>query len=141
MNFPIGTIIAWKNTAIPAGWAVCDGSNDTAALVDRFVMGASVDGDIGTTGGASYHSHVTPNTGTRNSHNHGGSKSQAVGASNGPQGTVGTGATDAPASHGHGTVTAQNISYENAHSHTTPNTDNSSNFPAYKKRVYIQRIS
>ncbi len=39
---PKGGIIMWSGevTAIPAGWILCDGKNNTPDLADRFVLGA-----------------------------------------------------------------------------------------------------
>jgi hypothetical protein len=45
-DLPIGSIVSWKNIAIPSGWAVCDGQNGTPDLRDRIPRGASVDGDL-----------------------------------------------------------------------------------------------
>ncbi len=58
---PVGGIIMWSGaiSAIPAGWALCDGNNDTPDLTDRFVIHADADSDgtrnVGTTGGAHTH--------------------------------------------------------------------------------------
>jgi len=43
--FPIGGIIMWSGTiaAIPTGWALCNGSNGTPDLRDRFIIGANQD--------------------------------------------------------------------------------------------------
>jgi hypothetical protein len=42
---PIGGIIMWSGTiaSIPSGWALCNGSNSTPDLRDKFVIGAGVD--------------------------------------------------------------------------------------------------
>lgn len=42
---PAGIIAMWSGTiaTIPLGWALCDGTNDTPDLTDKFVIGASVD--------------------------------------------------------------------------------------------------
>lgn len=42
---PIGGIIMWSGTIanIPSGWALCNGSNGTPDLTNRFVIGAGVD--------------------------------------------------------------------------------------------------
>ena len=42
---PIGSIIIWSGTvvSIPTGWQLCDGTNGTPDLRDRFVVGASQD--------------------------------------------------------------------------------------------------
>ena len=43
---PIGGIIMWSGTIanIPTGWALCNGSNSTPDLRNRFVVGAHSDG-------------------------------------------------------------------------------------------------
>ncbi len=140
MDFPIGTIIAWDNAAIPDGWAVCNGNNGTPNLVGRFIRGAELDDDLRVTGGADSHYHTAPNTGYAGSHNHGGSKSFSASAPSGITGTLGTGATHADESHGHGTITAF-ISTEGNHYHTTPNTDAANNIPVHIKRVFIMRVA
>jgi microcystin-dependent protein len=50
---PIGSIIMWFGTVgnIPTGWAVCDGTNGTPDLRDRFVVGAGSTYSVGDTGG------------------------------------------------------------------------------------------
>lgn len=42
---PIGCIIMWSGTiaSIPSGWRLCDGTNNTPNLRDKFVIGASTD--------------------------------------------------------------------------------------------------
>jgi hypothetical protein len=46
---PRGAIIMWSGaiTDIPGGWVLCDGTNGTADLRDRFIMGAGGEGDKG----------------------------------------------------------------------------------------------
>ncbi|MGM0614766.1 MAG: hypothetical protein ACQES7_04305 [Pseudomonadota bacterium] len=50
---PIGGIILWAGDVedIPSGWALCDGTNGTPNLQDRFIRSATSNADIGTTGG------------------------------------------------------------------------------------------
>ena len=45
-TIPIGGIIMWSGTIanIPTGWALCNGSNSTPDLRNRFVVGAHSDG-------------------------------------------------------------------------------------------------
>lgn len=45
---PRGAIMIWSGTSynIPSGWALCDGSNGTPDLVDRFVLGTSTGSGI-----------------------------------------------------------------------------------------------
>ena len=51
-SLPIGAICIWKGSigTIPSGWAVCNGSNGTPDLRDRFIMGSNLS-EIGQTGG------------------------------------------------------------------------------------------
>lgn len=62
---PSGGIIIWSGaiSAIPAGWQICDGTNGTPDLTDRFVLHADADSggtnDVGDTGGASTHTLTT----------------------------------------------------------------------------------
>ena len=68
--FPRGGIIMWSGSInnIPAGWALCDGSNGTPDLRDRFIVGAGGSYNVGSTGGANS---VALNTNQIPSHNHG----------------------------------------------------------------------
>lgn len=49
-----GIIVMWSGakTAIPAGWALCDGNNGTPNLQDRFIVGAGNTYAVGDNGGA-----------------------------------------------------------------------------------------
>jgi microcystin-dependent protein len=53
---PVGGILLWTQSAVPDGWAVCDGSVtnglQTPDLSGLFVMGADADHPAGSTGGA-----------------------------------------------------------------------------------------
>jgi microcystin-dependent protein len=51
---PIGSIIMWfgASTSVPTGWQVCNGTNGTPDLRDRFVVGAGSSYSLGDTGGA-----------------------------------------------------------------------------------------
>jgi len=57
---PTGFIGMWSGLLanIPSGWALCDGTQGTPDLRDRFVVGAAAGVDPGTTGGASTLSHT-----------------------------------------------------------------------------------
>ena len=54
---PAGVIVMWSGEIgdIPDGWALCDGSDDTPDLTDKFICGSD-GGDLGTTGGSSTYS-------------------------------------------------------------------------------------
>jgi hypothetical protein len=57
---PSGLISLWHGllSAIPSGWALCDGQNGTPDLRDRFVKGAAAGQNPGTTGGSPTHTHA-----------------------------------------------------------------------------------
>ena len=59
---PQGVIVMWsgQTTAIPTGWALCDGTNGTPNLIDKFIMGASASNET-TTGGANSRTLSTAN--------------------------------------------------------------------------------
>lgn len=40
-TIPVGGIIMWSGITIPTGWALCDGSNSTPDLRNRFIVGAN----------------------------------------------------------------------------------------------------
>ncbi len=66
-SLPIGSILIWSGTvaSIPTGWQLCDGTNGTPDLRDRFVVGArqdsggmamtTVSGSLTKTGGEAKH--------------------------------------------------------------------------------------
>lgn len=45
---PTGGIIMWSGSTVPTGWYLCDGTNGTPNLTDKFVLAGAL-GDIGTT--------------------------------------------------------------------------------------------
>ncbi len=54
---PTGAIIMWSGAIpdIPGGWSLCDGTDGTPDLTDRFVAGAGGQYDVGDTGGSDEH--------------------------------------------------------------------------------------
>jgi len=66
---PSGGIIIWSGSAaaIPTGWLLCDGTNSTPNLRDRFVVGAGTTYAVGATGGAAT---VTLSTANLPAHTH-----------------------------------------------------------------------
>ena len=57
---PQGIIAMWSGAVnnIPGGWALCDGTNGTPNLRDRFIVGAGSTYAPGATGGANTHTHT-----------------------------------------------------------------------------------
>lgn len=110
-GFPTGGIIMWSGTiaTIPTGWALCNGSNGTPDLRDRFIIGArsddagvaktNVTGSLTSTGGA-----ATAVSDSQGAHTH--------------SGTTDSSNVTLPA-HTHG-LSGVTISSSGAHTHTTP---------------------
>lgn len=83
-GIPKGGVIMWSGAVnqIPAGWALCDGTNGTPDLRDRFIVGAGSGYAVGASGGEATHvltvnempshTHIQDaHTHTQNDHNHG----------------------------------------------------------------------
>jgi len=49
---PTGGIIMWSGASVPGGWSLCDGTNSTPDLRDRFIVSSGSAYSIGNTGGA-----------------------------------------------------------------------------------------
>ena len=76
-SFPTGGIILWSGSvaSIPSGWALCNGSNGTPDLRNRFVVGAGSTYAVDATGGSAdaivvSHTHTATSTVTDPSHDH-----------------------------------------------------------------------
>lgn len=81
-SVPAGVIVMWSGplSAIPQGWALCNGSNGTPNLSDRFITGVASGENPGATGGSNTvtltasqlpaHTHAFT-TSTGGSHSHG----------------------------------------------------------------------
>ena len=56
-TLPIGTILPYAGNLsdIPHGWVLCDGTNGTPDLRDRFLTGAGLLYTLGSIGGENYH--------------------------------------------------------------------------------------
>jgi len=54
---PSGTIVMWSGSSasIPSGWQLCDGTNGTPDLMDKFIVGAGSTYAVGATGGEATH--------------------------------------------------------------------------------------
>lgn len=67
---PSGVIVMWSGstTSVPSGWALCDGTNGTPDLKDRFVVSVGPSYAVGAVGGVAS---VTLTAAQMPSHNHG----------------------------------------------------------------------
>ncbi len=112
----VGSICMWSGSiqSIPTGWSLCDGSNGTPDLREKFIIGASLtDGGIPKTDITGSHTQTGGSKdATLVSHNHGGST--------GNDGDHGHGNTGSGGSHSH------NIHGGGSHNHGG-NTSNQSN--------------
>ena len=112
VSFVSGMILIWSGAenAIPSGWVLCNGSNSTPDLRDRFVVGAGSTYSVGATGGAN---NVTLTANQIASHSHSFS------------GNANTGNQSANHSHGDGNYATNNTG---GHSHNiSGNTNNTGN--------------
>ena len=77
-RLPSGVILMWSGSiaTIPTGWVLCDGTNGTPNLRDRFIVGAGSTYSVAATGGSKdatlvSHSHTySGTTSTAGDHNH-----------------------------------------------------------------------
>ena len=53
-SIPSGVVVSWygDKANVPSGWAICDGTNGTPDLRDRFIVGAGNSYSLKATGGA-----------------------------------------------------------------------------------------
>lgn len=102
LGFTSGMIMLWSGSiaSIPSGWVLCNGSNGTPDLRDRFVMGAGSTYSVGGTGGA-----ATVNL----QHNHSGFTGASVTGSTGGTVLVNTNATEHRHSISNDLSTAQSV--------------------------------
>ena len=75
---PTGAILLWSGSvaSVPSGWNLCDGTNGTPNLRDRFIVGAGSTYAVGSTGGSAdaivvAHTHTATSTVTDPGHTHG----------------------------------------------------------------------
>jgi microcystin-dependent protein len=133
---PSGGIIMWSGSiaSIPSGWLLCDGSNSTPDLRNRFIVGAGSTYSVNGTGGSAdaiVVSHTHTATVTDPGHNHtfpntnGGSGSIQVQYARGGQQELVTTSTE-----------ATGISVSNS---TTGSSGTNANLPPYFALAYIMK--
>jgi hypothetical protein len=138
---PAGTIVLWSGSvaSIPTGWVLCNGSNSTPDLRNRFVVGAGSTYAVGATGGSAdaitiAHTH-TGTTVSAGDHNH----TISLSNQSNQNGTVSGGGTVPATSSSTGTT-----STAGAHTHTfttdsTGSSGTNANLPPYYALCYIMK--
>ena len=142
--FIAGMIMLWSGSSatIPSGWLLCDGSNSTPDLRNRFVVGATSTYAVGATGGSAdaivvSHTH-TGTTSANGSHSHDiqGQDNQAA-----PNGLCGELANIE--NYGYGCATRSTSTVGNhTHTFTTDSSGSSgtnANLPPYYALCYIMK--
>jgi hypothetical protein len=136
--FVAGMIILWSGSSatIPTGWLLCDGSNSTPDLRNRFVVGATSTYAVGATGGSAdaivvSHTHTATVTDPGHVHDYkGGTFNSSQGA--GPNAIANTNNTF------NQTTTSATTSITVANS-TTGSSGTNANLPPYYALCYIMK--
>lgn len=136
--FPSGGILMWYGNIanIPSGWLLCNGTNGTPDLRDRFIVGAGssyAEGNIGGSNNVTLslsemtaHTHpVNASTGEAGSHDHPASTGAVGNHTHGWDIAVPirSGPSSPYTSGGGGVVAGGSVNSANPHSHAVPNSD------------------
>ena len=136
-DMPLNLIAMYRGTlaSIPVPWKLCDGTNSTPDLRDKFIKCANVGGDVGTTGGTAGHDHTDPSAHDHGAMNH--THSVSVGGASG----AGFGSSGAA------THASQGHTHPGGTSHPTATTldgtvqtvdNNADTQPAFRTVAYVQ---
>jgi hypothetical protein len=122
VSIPAGVIVMWSGSiaSIPSGWVICNGSNETPDLRDKFIVGAGNNYSVGDTGGADS---VTLTTDQIPSHSHVYSRAASPG---GGQDQAGSGSGDA-------------VNHSNQNTTSTGGGQAHENRPPYYALAYIMK--
>lgn len=163
---PAGIILMWSGNinSIPDGWQLCDGSNGTPDLRNRFIVGAGASYNVGNNGGSN-----TKNTSNDGNHDHGGTQGHSLTIGQIPahghdlvisRRSISGGATGGALPNSSLLTAARNFNFDtgrlggtnvsntgggNSHSHGISNSGNHRHSvdvrPPYYALAYIQKIS
>ena len=143
-TIPSGVIVLWSGAigSIPAGYYLCNGSNGTPDLRDRFVIGAGNNYSVGQTGGSAdsivvSHVHTATSTVSDPSHSHGitGSVTWNTAAGNAFRADAGTGGSTFSGSTA-SAATGLTVSTTNQSAGTS---GTGANIPPYYALAYIMK--
>jgi hypothetical protein len=143
--FPTGGIILWSGSiaAIPSGWALCNGSNGTPDLRNRFVVGAGSTYAVDATGGSAdaivvSHTHTATSTVTDPGHFHNYDKFTGnTGAGGGVNITGGDGTPFYTTTASQTKTTGITVATTNA---STGSSGTNANLPPYFALAYIMKL-
>jgi hypothetical protein len=137
--FVAGMIMLWSGSSatIPTGWLLCDGSNSTPDLRNRFVVGATSTYAVGATGGSAdaivvSHTHTATVTDSGHTHTTGVTGSTTVGDGSGG------GNRTYPTGNG-GSTTGSATTGITVSNSTTGSSGTNANLPPYYALCYIMK--
>jgi hypothetical protein len=155
--FPTGGIILWSGSiaAIPSGWALCNGSNGTPDLRNRFVVGAGSTFAVDATGGSAdaitvSHTHTFTASGTTANKSLTGNF-KVGGPNQSPDGTIFTAGTNTGQRPGldFNSGEQHQINFNASHDHTftasgttasAGSSGTNANLPPYYALAYIMKL-
>lgn len=139
--FVAGMIMLWSGSSasIPSGWLLCDGTNSTPDLRNRFVVGAGSTYAVNATGGSAdaivvSHTHTATVTDPGHFHSLPNSTEAQAGGDNGGTATTDAGSTRTPTMSTNSKVTGITVSNS-----TTGSSGTNANLPPYYALCYIMR--
>ena len=137
--FVAGMIMLWSGSSatIPSGWLLCDGSNSTPDLRNRFVVGATSTYAVGATGGSAdaivvSHTHTATVTDSGHTHSTGTTGNQYLGDMSGG------GSRLTPSGNG-GSTTGSSTTGITVSNSTTGSSGTNANLPPYYALCYIMK--
>jgi hypothetical protein len=155
-GFPSGGIVMWSGSIanIPSGWVLCDGTNSTPDLRNRFIVGAGSTYAVAATGGSAdaitvAHTHSISASGTTSNKSLTGSF-KVGGPNQSPDGTIFTAGGDTGARPGldFNSGSQHTINFNASHDHTvtvtgttgsTGSSGTNANLPPYYALAYIMK--
>jgi len=140
---PTGGIIIWSGAAnaIPTGWVLCNGSNSTPDLRNRFVIGAGSTYAVAATGGSAdaivvSHTHTATSAVTDSGHSHGYSPVSNITGSGDEQVAVNGGTNKSVSNTTNNAVTGISVATTVA---STGSSGTNANLPPYYALCYIMK--
>jgi len=143
-TIPTGVITLWYGAigSVPTGWYLCDGSNGTPDLPDKFVVGAGSTYSVAATGGSTdaivvTHTHTATSTSTVTDPGHLHSMGRVIGGNGNLNFNAATGAADISPNTGTATT---GITVATATTNANAGTSGTNaNLPPYYALAYIMK--